>query len=133
MAEVKTIRQTVIIPGMPRAVYDALAKPGLHSKFTGQKATFAPKVGGAFTAYDGYIKGINLVLEPGKKLVQAWWSQGWVKGAYSVVTYSFSAAPGGKTKLTFTQVGVPADDYAAKSKGWHEHYWEPLTAMLAGK
>lgn len=130
MADTKTIRQSVLIPAPPRAVYDALAKPARHAKFTGQAATFTPKAGGAFTAYGGYIRGINLQLKPGKRLVQAWWSQGWKDGAYSIVTYEFAKMAGGGTKIEFTQIGVPANDYAAKSKGWHEHYWNPLIAMF---
>jgi hypothetical protein len=29
-------------------------------------------VGGKFTAWGSHISGINLVLKPGKKIVQAW-------------------------------------------------------------
>ena len=54
----------------------------------------------------------------------------WPKGFFSLVTYSLNGAGKGKTKLTFTQVGVPAGDYTAKSKGWKSHYWEPLKAAL---
>jgi hypothetical protein len=36
----------------------------------------------------------------------------------------------GKTKLSFTQVGVPANDYEDKSAGWKTHYWTRLKALF---
>ena len=64
--------------------------------------------------------------------MQAWRSQDWPAGAWSVVTFELAAAPGGRTTLTFTQVGIPANDVAAKSKGWREHYGTPMIAMFKG-
>jgi activator of HSP90 ATPase len=62
--------------------------------------------------------------------VQAWRAQDWPAGHFSLVTFSLSSAAGGRTKLAFTQVGLPASDAAAKSRGWHTYYWKPLRAYL---
>jgi uncharacterized protein YndB with AHSA1/START domain len=64
--KVKTIRQKVIVPGFPNEVYDAFMDAKKHSAFTGSKGTCDLRVGGAFTAWDGYISGKNLELEKGK-------------------------------------------------------------------
>jgi len=48
------------------------------------------------------------------------------KGTYSIVAFRLSKAAGGRTALRFSQVGVPANDYRDKNKGWRTHYWEPL-------
>jgi uncharacterized protein YndB with AHSA1/START domain len=101
-----------------------------HSQFTGAPAKIAAKVGGFFTCYDKYLNGITLDLKPGKRIVQAWRSQGWPHAHYSIVTFALSKKSGGKTELHFTQIGVPADDYADKNKGWRTHYWEPLKKFL---
>ena len=127
----KTIAQTVTLPGKPAAVFAALIKEKKHSAFTGVPAKIDGRVGGAFTCYDGYIKGVTVDLVPNKLLVQAWRSRDWPKGHYSLVVFSLSASRGGKTKLRFTHLGVPAGDFKAKSEGWRSHYWDRLKRYLA--
>ncbi len=126
----KTIHHAVSVQATPKEVYDALMNSKRHAKFTGARANINQKVGGAFSCYDGYITGINLELDSGKRIIQAWRATNWPKGTYSMVTFKLSQAGKGKTKLEFTQVGVPADDYEDKNQGWKQHYWKPLKAML---
>jgi activator of HSP90 ATPase len=126
----KTIKQTVTIGAPPKRVYEALISEKRHAAFTGAAASISRKVGGAFTCYGRYLCGINLDLVPGRRIVQAWRSNGWPKGVFSVATFSLSRARGGKTKLSFTQVGVPASSNMSISKGWRTYYWKPLRAYL---
>jgi activator of HSP90 ATPase len=123
------IQHTVLIRATPKAIYDALMNEKKHSQFTGERARIRAKAGAPFSCYDGYITGITLELEPGKRIVQAWRSQNWPDGHYSIVTFALSKKAGG-TQLRFTQVGVPANDYARKNRGWQMHYWEPLKQFL---
>jgi uncharacterized protein YndB with AHSA1/START domain len=39
---------------------------------TGSPATASSEVGGEFRAWDGYIQGINVELEPATRIVQRW-------------------------------------------------------------
>ena len=39
---------------------------------TGSPAIVDPEIGGAFEAWDGYISGRTLSLEPGRRIVQSW-------------------------------------------------------------
>ena len=126
----KNISHKIVLPARPAAVYAALTEAGQHSRFTGEPAKIEARAGGAFTCYGSYISGITLEVEPNKRLVQAWRSRDWPKGHYSIVTFALSARAGGKTELRFSQIGVPADDYAEKNKGWRTHYWEPLQRFL---
>jgi activator of HSP90 ATPase len=126
----KTIRQTALFRAPPRQVYAALLDSRQHTAFTGNKAKIVGKVGGAFSCYGGYITGVTLELAPNQRIVQAWRSRDWPKGGYSIVTFALAKAAGGKTKLSFTQLGVPAGDFKAKSQGWKSHYWQPLKAFL---
>jgi uncharacterized protein YndB with AHSA1/START domain len=127
----KEINQTVTLAARPAAVYAALMEEKQHAEFSGNPAQIDARVGGAFTCYGGYIKGVTVELVPAKLIVQAWRSKGWPKGFYSLVTFALAPSGRGKTKLTFTQVGVPAGDVKAKSSGWRTHYWEPLNRYLA--
>jgi uncharacterized protein YndB with AHSA1/START domain len=122
----KNIKQQVLIGALPVEVFEALMSDTKHGRFTGEPARIARRVGGAFSCYGHYITGITLELKPSKQIIQAWRSRNWPPGTYSIVTFNLAKSPGGKTRLTFSQVGVPAGDYNRKSKGWRTHYWEPL-------
>lgn len=130
--KVRTIRQTVRISAPPEAVYHALMDSKEHEGFTGSPAKISPKVGGAISAHGGYIRGKNLELVRGKKIVQAWVPQedGWPEGHETHVTFLLEATSGG-TKLTFTQTEVPVDFAKELATGWKEFYWAPLKAYLA--
>ena len=78
--ETRTIKQTVTLPATPEDVYDALIDPEKHSEFTGAAATCDARVGGAFTAWDEYITGKNLVPERGIRIVQEWKTSEWPEG-----------------------------------------------------
>ena len=127
--ETKNIRQTVNIKASPHDVYEALMDSKKHSEFTGDKASISRKVGGKFTAFDGYAEGTNRELVPDEKIVQTWRASDWPEGHYSEVTFSLKKVGTG-TRLTFTQTDVPEDQYEDVSQGWRDYYWTPLKEML---
>jgi activator of HSP90 ATPase len=125
--KVTTIRQKRFIPAKPNEVYDAFMKARIHAAFTGSKATCNPKVGGKFTAWDGYITGKNLELKKGKLIVQQWKTTEWPKGySPSTLKLSFTEKKGG-TQLTMVQSNVPVSQASNYRQGWVDAYWEPLT------
>jgi uncharacterized protein YndB with AHSA1/START domain len=127
--ETKTIRQSVILKASPHDVYDALMDSKKHARFTGGKATISREVGGKFSAFDGYAEGINLELVPDKKIVQTWRAEDWAEGQESKVTFALAKVQGG-TRLTFTQSGVPEEQFDDVSQGWKDYYWEPMKEMF---
>ena len=127
--ETKTIRQSITFKATPHDVYEALMDSARHSQFTGSEARISREVGGKFTAFDGYSEGTNLELIPDKKIVQTWRAADWPEGHYSRVTFSLKGAEGG-TRLTFTQTGVPKEQFEDIAQGWREFYWAPMREML---
>lgn len=125
----KTIKQTATFKALPHEIYEMLMDSKLHSKFTEAKANISRKVGGKFTAYDGYIQGKNLELVKDRKIVQAWREPDFPKNHWSTVTYLLSRNGNG-TKLSFTHSGVPLSEYKDIKKGWREFYWEKIKAQL---
>jgi len=125
----KTIRQSVTLKASPHEVYEALMDSRKHAKVTGSKARISRKEGGKFTAYDGYIEGINLNIVPDKKIIQSWRGSDWPEGHYSRATFSLKKVKNG-THLTFTQSGVPEQYYHDISQGWRDYYWKPMKEML---
>ncbi len=127
--ETKNIKQTVTFKASPHDVYDMLMDSKKHSKFTGGVASISQKVGGKISAYDGYIEGKNLELEPDKKIVQSWRGSDWPEGYYSKTTFKLEKTETG-TKLTFTQEAVPSEFYEDIKQGWIDWYWEPMKKLL---
>lgn len=129
-----TIRQTVVLPGTPREVYDLLMTSKGHIAFTGASARISSKAGGKFTAWDGYIHGKNLKLVPGKMIYQIWIPSEptWPEGHESRVRYVLAPASRG-TRVTFTHSRVPSEHVGHLSKGWKESYWTPMRSYLASR
>ena len=127
----KTIRQKINLRANPKQVYEALMDSKKHSAFTGDKATIGKKEGAGYSAYSGYIKGKNVKLVPGKKIIQTWKAtdEQWPKGHDSEVTFEFAKSATG-TQLIFTHKKVPASRYEEFRDGWKKHYWEPLKKWL---
>jgi activator of HSP90 ATPase len=122
----RTIRQKVTIDASPLEVYNAYVDPRKHAAFTGEGATGTPRVGGKFTASDGYIAGRYVVLEKGKKIVHWWTTTEWPDG-YPPSKIELRLRPKGeKTELTMIHSRVPAEQADRYAEGWKEYYWEPL-------
>jgi activator of HSP90 ATPase len=120
------LKQKVVIPATPDEVYDAFMNPKKHSEFTGSKATVTPRVGGKFTAWDGYISGRNLELEKGKKIVQEWVTSEWPQDyPPSRLELTFKDV-GGSTELTMLHSDIPAERANELAEGWTDFYWKPL-------
>lgn len=124
----KTIKQSVTFKATPHEVYEMLMDSDKHSKFTGGEAKISRKVGGKFTTFDGYSEGANIELAPDKRIVQTWRAGDWPEGHYSRVTFLLKKVAVG-TCLTFTQTGVPEEQYDDIAQGWRDYYWTPMKAM----
>lgn len=130
----KNLKQTVTLNATPETVYELLMDARKHGKLTGGKVSMSNRVNGKFTVFDGYCKGYNIDLQPGKKIVQAWHfkEDGWPDEHYTECTFLLEKAGKG-TKLTFTQKGIPEHKYESLKDGWKEFYWQPLKELFAVK
>jgi len=131
-AATKTIRQQEFFPGVTsQAIYDAFLDGKKHSKMTGGKATSDPHVGGEFTAWDGYIFGKYLELDPGVKIVQTWETTEWPEGAEpSRLEWTFAAVKDG-AEVTMLHSNVPASQAESYRQGWTDYYWTPMKEYFA--
>ena len=127
--QTKTLRQTVTFKASPREVYDMIMDSRKHRSLSGEPARISRKVGGKFTAWGTHLSGINLVLKPGRKIVQAWRATGWWPDHYSIAIFDISRTKGG-AKLKFTQIGIPPNRYSGHYRGWIETYWTPMKEIF---
>ena len=126
MVKKETIRQKATVPAEPAKVYEAFIDAKKHSAFTGTKATGDGRVGSSFTAWDGYISGKNIELEPGKRIVQEWVTSEWPEDfPPSRLELTFKKVKGG-TEISMVHSDVPAEQADELKEGWTEFYWKPL-------
>lgn len=129
----KTIIQKVKFKASPKQLYDLFLDSKKHSEGTGGKARASRKVGGSFTAWEGYIRGKNIALVPGRMIAQSWRSGEFHKTNHdSILVLTFEKVSGG-TLLTMTHTGVPDHKASSFSKGWYKHYWNPIQKYFSKK
>jgi activator of HSP90 ATPase len=129
----ESIVMSAVIPAAPDVIYKAWLSAKEHGAMTGSAATVVAKVGGKYTAWEGYISGKTLELEPGKRIIQSWRSTEFPSDAPdSRLEVELSPARGG-TKLTLKHSELPAGSSAEYRKGWIDYYFTPMKQYFAGK
>ena len=127
----KEIKQVVVIDASPLEVYEAYVDPKKHAAFTGTAVEGTPRVGGKFTAGDGYITAKYIKLEPGKRIAHEWTTTEWPAG-YPPSILELTLKPKGTgTELTMVHSKVPAEQAEYYAEGWMDFYWEPLKKHFA--
>lgn len=127
-----SIEVSASLPGTPERLFAAWIDAAQHAEMTEAPATSEPVVGGAFTAWDGYISGTHLELEAPRRLVQAWRASDFPEGAPdSRLEVRFAAVHGG-TVVTVVHSGLPPGTGPNYARGWEEYYFEPMRSWLRG-
>jgi activator of HSP90 ATPase len=123
------VHHEVTQPPAPDVIYRAYLSSKEHAAFTGQAARMSTRVGGTFTCGDESISGVNVDLEPGKRIVQAWRLNYWKSGVYSLVSFTLTKKGRG-TKLVLDHIGIPPEERGEIDSGWTQYYWDPLREYL---
>jgi uncharacterized protein YndB with AHSA1/START domain len=116
-----------ILPATPARVFAAWLDAAEHAAMTGSPATVeAAEVGGRFSAWDGYIDGSFVALEPGVRIVASWRSDDFPADALdSLLEVLLEPAPGG-TRVTLRHGDLPEGQGPALLEGWDEFYFAPM-------
>jgi activator of HSP90 ATPase len=129
----KSIIQKITFKTSPKVLYEIFLDSKKHTEATGGKAVANARVGGSYSAWDGYIKGKNLALIPGRLIVQTWRAADFKSTDHdSILVLSFEKAHSG-TLLTMTHTAVPGKQADHFKTGWFKHYWTPIKKYLAEK
>ncbi len=116
---------SAIIPASPEDVYNDWLDSDGHSGMTGSPANVSNEPNAPFEAWDGYITGINLELEPGKRILQSWRTSEFESfEADSRLEITFESAEGG-TQVTIRHSNLPPHGMQYK-QGWVDAYFEPM-------
>lgn len=117
---------TVIFPVKAEKIYKAWLSTKGHAAMTGSSAKVNGRVGGKFTAWDGYIWGTFLELEENHRILQSWRTSEFPEDAEdSRVDVLFEETPG-KTKLTLIHTNIPDGQADSYKQGWKDFYFKPM-------
>jgi len=116
---------STILNASPEEIYTAWMSSEGHTRMTGGQAAITPQVGATFDAWDGYIQGRNLELEPGRRIVQSWRTSEFAEQeADSQIEVTLEPVDGG-TKLTLHHTQLPPHG-GQYEQGWVESYFDPM-------
>ena len=126
-----SIRMSVVVAAEPKAVYAAWMSSKGHGAMTGSGAKVPAKVGSAYSAWDGYITGKTLELQPGSRIVQSWRTTDFeADEPDSHLEVLFEKARTG-TKVTLVHTNIPAGHGPEYRKGWLDFYFRPMKEYFA--
>ena len=119
-----------IVPASPEKVYKAWLNSTEHELMTGASARVTTTVGAPFEAWDGYIQGINLELEPPRRILQSWRTTEFDKNdESSILEILFEPATNG-TCITIHHSNLPAHGMQYQ-QGWIDSYFEPMKSYFS--
>lgn len=126
----ESIEVFTILPATPTQIYRAWLDSAEHSAFTGGEARIDPQEGGYFTAWDGYIMGTTLQLEPYRRILQAWRTTEFPDGSSDSRLEILLDETTGGTRLTLIHTGLPEGQGEGYRQGWEDYYFEPMQSYF---
>jgi len=122
---------SAVIPASAAELYEAWLDSASHSAMTGSAAETSAEIGGRFTAWDGYIQGRPLELEPPGRILQSWRTAEFDDAEPdSRLEVLFVPVEGG-TRLTIRHSNLPAHG-GQYEQGWIDNYFEPMKRHFKG-
>lgn len=126
-----SIRVEGLVRATPWQVYQAWMDSQLHTEMTGAKASVEPGVGGRFTAWDGYIEGKTIELQPGYRIVQTWRTSEFPDGSGDSRLEVRLEAAGDQTRVIIFHTEIPEGQGKQYEEGWAEFYLAPMATHFA--
>jgi uncharacterized protein YndB with AHSA1/START domain len=122
-----------VISATPRELYAAWLDSALHTQMTGGAARIEPHVGGKHTAWDGYIEGRTVELEPDARIVQTWRSSAFPADAEDSQLEITFEPHGEGARVVIVHTNIPAGQGDSYDRGWQDHYFEPMIRFFRGR
>jgi uncharacterized protein YndB with AHSA1/START domain len=127
----ESVRMTAVLPASADRVYAAWLDGAEHSRMTGGDAHVDARVGGEVGAWDGYIAGTIVDLEPGRRIVQTWRSTDFPLGHADSRLEVHLREAGQGCEITLIHTGIPEGQGAKYEEGWRTRYLTPMTKYFA--
>jgi len=119
-----------VVPASPEEIFAAWTGSAGHSAMTGSPAQVSDTVGEVFQAWDGYIRGKNLELEPPFRILQSWRTVEFGEDEADSLLEVLLAAEGAGTRLTIRHSNLPPHGEQYR-QGWVDAYFTPMKAYFS--
>ncbi len=127
------LRLSATIPAKPDEIYESWLDSRKHSEMTGSEAKVLPRINGKFTAWDGYIQGTTIEMEPTRRIVQKWRTTDFPSNSPdSVVEVVLEEVENG-TKVVLIHTDIPEGQREDYKTGWKEFYFDPMKEYFKSK
>jgi activator of HSP90 ATPase len=126
MTRKKGFALSIVLPVRAEKIYKAWLSSDGHSAMTGSPAKVTGRVGGKFTAWDGYIFGRTLELEPPHRILQAWRTSEFPEDAPDSVVEILLKETKAGTKITLKHSNMPDGQVDSYRQGWEDFYFKPM-------
>ena len=117
---------TCVFPVSASSLYDAWLDSEKHSLFTGGMAAVEAKVDSYFTAWDGYITGKIIELEPSKRILQSWRTTEFPPDDENSLLELILEDTDDGCSLTLRHSNIPDGQGIQYERGWDTHYFIPM-------
>lgn len=126
----ETLELSVWLPASPAQVYAAWMDSQAHADFTGSPASIDAREGGAYSAWDDYISGRTLSLDPGRRILQSWRTTEFPEDAPDSTLELDLLPEENGTRLILRQSEIPDGQSGQYRQGWEDFYFQPLKAYF---
>jgi activator of HSP90 ATPase len=107
-------------------IYKAWLDSEEHSAFTGSPAQIDPGVGGKFSAWDGYISGRTLEIEPFQRIMQAWRTTEFPEHSPDSQLEILIEEVDDGANVTLIHAQIPDGQGEDYRQGWEDYYFKPM-------
>jgi activator of HSP90 ATPase len=107
-------------------LYRAFLDSSVHAEFIGSPAEIDGRVGGSFTAWDGYISGTFLALAEDRSIKQSWRTTEFDEDDEDSIVEIDLVEEDGKTNLVLKHTNLPEGTGEEYRQGWIDYYLTPL-------
>ena len=114
------------IPASPNEIFSVWMSSEGHSEMTGGEAHVDGTVGGAYDAWNGYIHGKTIALEPPTRIVQSWCSTAFNDDNEDSQIEVLIEANDEGSLVTVRHSNVPDDHLGYENGGWQQSYFDPM-------
>lgn len=120
---------SALIPADRETVYRAWLSSDEHTLMTGSPARVSAVEGEAFEAWDGYIQGVNMDLEPPRRIRQLWRTVEFEAADQDSLLEIRLESEDEATRVTIHHSELP-DHGLQYRQGWIDAYFTPMQAYF---
>ncbi len=120
---------STLLSASPSEIYNAWLSSEGHTAMTGSPAMASSRVGETFEAWDGYITGENLVLEPGRRIVQSWRTTEFTSVEQDSLLEILLVPSFEQTRLVLHHSKLP-EHGTQYEQGWEDAYFAPMRSYF---